>query len=151
MPQSLCSMFLHLVFSTKNRVHFLTDAVIRDSMWEYMAGICRNLGCKPVAVGGTSDHAHVLCLLSRTVDVSTFDREVKRGSSKWIKQEGGMLSKFSWQAGYGAFSISPNHARSLQGYIANQVEHHRNETFQEEFRRLLKKYEISCDEPYVWD
>ncbi len=120
-------------------------------MWEYMAGICRHLGCPPLTVGGTSDHTHILCLLSRTSDVSSFDREIKRASTKWIKPKGGMLSKFHWQSGYGAFSVSPSHAKNLQQYIQNQMEHHKKETFQEEFRRLLKKYGVEYDERYVWD
>jgi REP element-mobilizing transposase RayT len=102
-------------------------------------------------VGGTEDHVHIVCRLSKTLDVSTLIRELKRESSKWIKGERPELADFYWQNGYGAFSVSPSHVAALIEYIINQEEHHRRETFQDEFRRLCKKYGVSIDERYVWD
>lgn len=78
-------------------------------------------------------------------------RELKRESSQWLKTKGPDLEQFYWQSGYGAFSISPSHVESIQQYIANQEEHHRHESFQDEFGRLLEKYGIEYDERYVWD
>jgi hypothetical protein len=78
-------------------------------------------------------------------------RELKRDSSKWIKERAPALSEFHWQAGYGAFSISPSHVDLLKAYIAKQEEHHRRESFQDEFRRLCRKYGVEIDERYVWD
>ncbi len=78
-------------------------------------------------------------------------RGLKKESSKWVKARDSTLRDFYWQEGYGAFSVSPSHVEALQNYIANQVEHHRKEDFKEEFRRLLKKYDVEYDEKYVWD
>jgi putative transposase len=97
------------------------------------------------------DHVHILCRLSKTLDVATLIRELKRDSSKWIKDENRRIADFYWQQGYGAFSVSPSHVPVLIDYIANQEEHHRYETFQDEFRRLCKKYGVAIDERYVWD
>jgi putative transposase len=85
------------------------------------------------------------------MSVVDFIKELKRDSSKWIKTIGPDLGDFSWQAGYGAFSVSPSHIEDLREYIANQEEHHKTETFQEEFLRILKKYGVEYDERYLWD
>ena len=94
---------------------------------------------------------HVLCRLSNTISIAELIREIKRESSKWIKSQSSRLSMFRWQNGYGAFSISPSHLDDLKRYIANQAEHHKTETFQDEFRRLCRKYGLEIDERYVWD
>ncbi len=151
MPQSLAQIYVHIVFSTKNRQSFLTDCAFRDRTHAYLKGICENQGSPSLRVGGTEDHIHILCRLSKTLDVATLIRELKRDSSKWIKEENPRLADFYWQNGYGAFSVSPSHVEPLIEYIANQEEHHRRETYQDEFRRLCKKYGIEIDERYVWD
>ena len=89
-------------------------------------------------IGGVEDHVHILCRLGKTLDVSTLIRELKRESSKWIKVENRALKDFYWQNGYGAFSVSPSHVPALTKYIAGQEEHHRTESFQDEFRRLCE-------------
>jgi putative transposase len=130
---------------------FLSNTVFRDRIHAYLAGICMNLDSPAVLVGGVEDHVHFLCRLSKTISMADLIRELKRDSSKWIKAEQPALGDFQWQRGYGAFSISPGHVDALKAYIANQAEHHRRETFQDEFRRLCKKYGIEIDERYVWD
>jgi putative transposase len=87
----------------------------------------------------------------RTLGVSTLIKELKQGSSVWVKTEFQTMSSFHWQNGYGAFSVSPSHLAALKRYIENQEAHHRRESFQDEFRRLLQKYEVEFDERYVWD
>ena len=94
---------------------------------------------------------HVLLRMSKTISVSALVRELKRESSKWIKVENPQLQAFQWQSGYGAFSVSPAHVEDLKRYIANQEEHHKMETFQDEFRRLCRKYDVAIDERYVWE
>ena len=117
----------------------------------YLAGTCRNLDSPSIIVGGVADNVHVLCRLAKTLSVSELVRELKRESSKWLKEQSPDLSSFYWQGGYGAFSISPGHVEALTAYIANQEEHHKRETFQEELRRLLGLYGIEFDERYVWN
>lgn len=151
MGQSLTRIYVHIVFSTKQRRPFLRDKSFREHTHRYLAGIHNNLDCPALIVGGTEDHVHSLCRLGKTIAISALLRELKRDSSKWIKQQSEGSSEFQWQVGYGAFSISPGHIDGLTTYIANQEEHHRRETFQDEFRRLCAKYGVEMDERYVWD
>jgi putative transposase len=102
-------------------------------------------------VGGVADHVHILCRLSKTLEVANLTRELKRDSSKWIKETNPELKHFYWQNGYGAFSASPSHVPGLKEYIRDQEEHHREESYQDEMRRLCKKYGITLDERYAWD
>ena len=151
MSQSLTQLYVHVVFSTKNRRPYLSDKAFRARTHAYLAGICRNLDSPALIVGGVEDHVHLLCRLSKMLAVAPFLQELKRESSKWVKAEAPDLPDFHWQAGYGAFSVSPSHVDLLKAYIARQEEHHRRETFQDEFRRLCRKYGVEIDERYVWD
>ena len=151
MGQSLVQIYVHIVFSTKRRKPFLDDRKFRDQAHGYLAGICKNLRSSALIVGGAEDHVHLLCRLSKTIDIADLIRDLKRDSSKWVKAEQPRLAEFHWQQGYGAFSVSPSHVDALKKYIANQEEHHRTESFQDEFRRLCKKYGLEIDERYVWD
>ncbi len=151
MPQSFVQIYVHLVFSTKNPQPFLRDEQLRDRLYAYLAGVCKNHDSPAVKIGGVEDHVHVVARLGKTTDVAALIREQKRDSSKWIKAESPKLADFAWQSGYGAFSVSPSHVDPLVTYVANQIEHHRRETFQDEFRRLCAKYGLPIDERYVWD
>ena len=151
MSQSLAKIYLHLIFSTKDRTPFLKDRALRDTLHAYLVGIFRNLDCHSVQTGGVEDHVHILCRFSRNISVADFVRDLKKESSKWIKEQGPDLADFRWQAGYGVFSISPSHVDPLTRYIANQEEHHSEESYQDEFRRLCRIYGIEIDERYVWD
>jgi REP element-mobilizing transposase RayT len=151
MSQSLAQIYLHIVFSTKNRKPFLQHAPSRLRLHKFLAKTCNNLDSPCLEVGGVEDHVHILCRLSKTMSPSDLIKELKRVSSEWVKSTLSGLEGFYWQNGYGAFSVSPSHVAALQKYIANQEEHHRRESFQDEFRRLLKKYGVEYDERYVWD
>lgn len=151
MPQSLAQIYVHIAFSTKDRQPFLTDVAFRDRAHAYLAGICKNQKSPSIRVGGVEDHAHILCRLGKTMAVSDLVRELKRDSSSWIKTQRSDMKDFYWQEGYGAFSISPAHVDKTTGYVANQAEHHRRVSFQDEFRRLCRKYGVELDERYAWD
>ena len=151
MPQSLVQIYLHIVFSTKHRQPWLADKQIREQIHAYMAGICKNLKSPALIIGGVADHVHLLTRFSKNTSVADFLRDLKRSSSSWIKTLSPRMASFHWQAGYGAFSISPSHVEDVRHYIANQEEHHRRESFQDEFRRLCRKYGVDIDERYVWD
>src|SRR5262249_52291803 len=151
MAQSLTQIYVHLVFSTKDRAPLLQDRGLRERLHAYFVGTCRNLESPSIIAGGVADHVHVLCRLGKTISVAELVRELKRESSKWLKEQAAELASFYWQNGYGAFSVSPVHVPALTAYIENQKEHHKSETFQDEFRRLLHKYGIEFDERYVWD
>jgi putative transposase len=150
MSQSLAQILVHLVFSTKNREAWLTDE-IRDELHAYMGGIVENLRGTLLKTGSVADHVHLLIAHPRTISASDLVMEIKTGSSKWLKKKSPGFSNFRWQSGYGIFSISPSHRSALEKYIASQSEHHRLVTFQEEYRRLLEKYDISFDERFIWD
>jgi putative transposase len=151
MPQSLANILVHIIFSTKNRTPFLSNTEIRNEMHAYLGGTCKSLDCPVLIVGGVADHVHILCRLSRNISVSKLIGEIKRESSKWIKTKGKMLTKFSWQNGYGAFSVDKFEINRLSLYISNQEQHHQKISFQEEYRAFLEEYNIKYDERYVWD
>ena len=151
MSQSLVQSYLHLIFSTKNRTPYLSDEELRTRVHAYLAGTCNDLSSPATKVGGVEDHVHILCRQSKTLSIATLIKEVKRESSKWIKELDPTLRHFYWQAGYGAFSVSPSHMPALTAYIEQQVEHHRRESFQDEFRRICAKYGVDIDERHVWD
>ncbi|WP_035600836.1 IS200/IS605 family transposase [Haloferula sp. BvORR071] len=150
MPQSLASLLVHLVFSTEDREPCLADE-FRDDLHGYIGGIVTRLGGHLLAAGSVADHIHLLISHPRTISPAELVKEIKIGSSKWIKDRDKRQAAFHWQGGYGMFSISPGHREDLEKYIANQAEHHRKTTFQDEFRKLLTKYGVEWDERYVWD
>jgi putative transposase len=150
MSQSLSNILLHIVFSTKNRAP-LIRAEIEPELYPYLTSVCNACHCPAHTVGGTDDHVHLVCSLGRTVTTAELLEEIKKSSSKWIKAKGAPFDHFSWQAGYGAFSIGQSQLDAVRRYIAGQREHHRRRTFQEEFREFLAKYRVSYDERYVWD
>jgi len=150
MPQSLSSILIHLIFSTKNREPFITPA-IETELHPYMAKIFRELKSPSLAIDGTRDHVHILFSLARVVAIADLLEEVKTETSKWIKTKGPEFRNFHWQKGYGAFSIGQSQVAAVKRYILGQKEHHRRVTFQDEYRKFLKVYGIDYDERYVWD
>ena len=150
MPQSLSNILLHIVFSTKDRRPLIRPDV-ESELHRYLASVCRACDCAAHEVGGANDHVHLICTLARTVPASDLLEEIKKRSSKWIKTKGAAYRLFSWQRGYGAFSIGQSQLAAARRYVARQKEHHRKRDFKEEFRALLKRYRIDCDERYVWD
>jgi len=150
MPQSLAKNLLHLVFSSKNREPVLPQPV-RAPLCAYAAGVLRDLDCPVIAINAWRDHVHVLFALSKNHPLSRVVMEVKRATSKWLKSQGAEFAQFHWQAGYGAFSIGQSGVEEVKAYIAQQAAHHRTQSFKEEYRELLKPYEIEFDERYVWD
>jgi REP element-mobilizing transposase RayT len=151
MPQSLANVLLHVIFSTKNRSALLSNRKSREGMHAYLAGALKNLDCPPVIVGGTTDHVHFLCHLSRTISMADVLEATKKSSSRWIKSCEYPVTNFAWQNGYGAFSVSQSNASRVCNYIANQEKHHRIRTFQEEYRAFLRCHQLAFDERYVWD
>ena len=151
MPQSLANVLLHIVFSTKNRAPFLQDPGIRVEMDAYMVGTLKAIECPSLIIRTVEDHLHCLCQLSRTISIAKLVEEMKVESSSWAKKQAQSLRQFHWQSGYGAFSVSQSNVGQVKLYIANQEEHHRKMTYQDELRLLLNRHEIEFDERYVWD
>jgi putative transposase len=150
MPQSLANVLIHVVFSTKNRLPLILPEV-EEELYCYVAAVCRTCRCPAHKVGGTSDHLHLVCSLARTITVAELLGTIKADCSKWIKTKGPRYAGFAWQNGYGAFSIGQSQLVDVKRYIGQQKEHHRQRSFQEEFREFLQRYQIEYDERYVWD
>jgi putative transposase len=150
MAQSLSSILVHVVFSTKHRAP-LIQANIEAELHAYLATVFHECQCPSLKIGGMPDHIHALFALHRTNPLAEIREEVKKRSSKWIKTKGNVYRDFQWQAGYGAFSVSQSVISSVREYIANQRTHHQERNFQDELRLLLCKHEIEFDERYLWD
>lgn len=148
MPQSLANILIHVIWSTKERRPLITENV-RADLHGYMAGILKNLESPALIINSVSDHIHVLCLLSKNLPACKLVEEVKKSSSKWMKTQG--IPLFSWQSGYGVFSVSESNAPAVRKYIQGQPEHHKKVDFKEEFRAFCKRHDAPIDERYVWD
>src|SRR6266704_1311171 len=146
MPQSLSAVYIHLVFSTKNRQPFLRDKVIRTRLHAQLGGISKTLGCAPILTGGVEDHVHLLARFGRTITQAEWVKELKRVSNGWLKKQGRAFADFEWQGGYADFSVSQSNLEQVKEYIARQEEHHQKMTFQDELRALMRKHKVEWDE-----
>ena len=142
---SFNSCLIHGVWSTKNRASFL-DSELRERLWPYLGGIARENKMKALAVGGAADHVHILVSLPGTLSVAKAMQLLKGNSSKWIHETFPKLADFTWQQGYGAFSIGVSGVEATVAYIRNQAEHHRQRTFRAEFVAMLRKHGLDFDE-----
>ncbi|HSQ24484.1 MAG TPA: IS200/IS605 family transposase [Pyrinomonadaceae bacterium] len=150
MPQSLSAVYIHLVFSTKERRPFVRDLAIRESLHPYLGEISKRLRCAPIITGGMEDHIHLLARFGRTITQAEWVKELKRVSNLWLKKEH-RIRDFEWQGGYADFSVSQSNLEQVKKYIVNQPEHHKKMNFQDELRLLLKEHHVEWDERYIWE
>ncbi len=150
MPQSLSTVYIHLVFSTKERRPFLRDETIRASLHSQLGGISKRLRCAPIITGGVEDHIHLLARFGRTITQAEWVKELKRVSNLWLKEKYSMRD-FEWQSGYADFSVSASNLEQVKRYILNQQRHHHKISFQDEVRTLLRRHEVEWDERYIWE
>lgn len=150
MAQSLSQMYLHIVFSTKSREKLILPEY-EKRIYPYISTVCRESGCPVFEIGGVEDHIHILLELSRTMTVSKLIEQIKSNSSRWIKSQFSECRNFSWQRGYGVFSVGRSMLSSVKNYVQIQKEHHKHSTFKEEFLNLLDRAGIQYDERYLWD
>jgi REP element-mobilizing transposase RayT len=148
MAESLHVLSVHIVFSTKERQRWLNRDIL-PRVWAYQSRILQNLECYSVTIGGVEDHVHIACNLTKKTAPMKVLEILKKDSSKFVKTLSPDLAAFHWQEGYGLFSVSPSHVEGLREYILNQQEHHKTESFQDEYLRLLKKYNVSYDPRYL--
>jgi putative transposase len=149
MPHSLADLVVHVIFSTKERRPIITDE-LKTKLFPYMAGIVNERGGTPHIFNGMPDHVHMLASVPTGLSVADLMRFVKGSSSRWVHQEFPAKRTFGWQRGYAAFSVSRSRFDDVHRYIANQEEHHRKVSFQEELIAFLKKHKVEYDERYVW-
>ncbi len=150
MPQPLAKVYIHAIFSTKNREPLLADDW-RDDLLHVLGGSANNLKCQSLLVGGVADHVHLLFQLGRTIAIADVVGRIQSTSSAWVNQTRSLAAPFHWQAGYAAFSVSQSNVEPVREYICRQPEHHAKQSFQDELREWLRRYEIEWDERYVWD
>ena len=148
MAHTVGNVVIHLIFSTKSRQPLITPEMCSD-LFAYLGGIVRELRGTALIINGTADHVHMLIRIRPAQSVAEVARIVKTNSSRWAHEK--WHSPFAWQTGYGAFSVSESNVPEVSRYIANQPEHHRKRSFQQEFVAFLKKNKIAYDERYIWD
>src|SRR5262249_17795896 len=146
MPSTHTSLHFHIVFSTKDRFPFIKPEW-EERLHEYLGGSIKTADGIPLAINGTEDHIHLLVGLRATHCLSDFVQDIKQTSSRWVHETIG-IKNFAWQPGYGAYTVSASSVDALTKYIANQKEHHRSKSFQEEYVEFLKKSGVKYDERY---
>jgi len=149
MASTYINILIHTVFSTKNRESWISSS-LRERLYPYMCGIARENGLKVLCIGGTDNHIHILLSLDSTTSIAQAMQLIKGGSSKWIHETFPELRLFSWQEGYGAFSIGISNVDETKKYIENQEKHHSKESFRDEYLKFLRKNNIDFDEKYLW-
>ncbi|HEY6806914.1 MAG TPA: IS200/IS605 family transposase [Pyrinomonadaceae bacterium] len=149
MANTYASLYYHLIFSTKNRFPWIR-LEIEQRVWSYIGGIARKHKMIALQIGGVEDHIHALIMAPPTIAPCDIAKFIKGESSLWISEEFPGLRKFSWQVGYGAFTVSKSRIPDVVRYIKDQREHHRVKTFQEEYLGFLVANGIEYDERYVW-
>jgi putative transposase len=149
MPNTYTNLLFHIVYSTKYRKPLIQPSW-QDELYGYMGGIIRAEKGILLVAGGIEDHVHLLAKLPPTIAVSDMLRLIKANSSKWANERPD-VSYFEWQAGYGAFSVSESNVPSVRKYIDSQEEHHRKQSFRDEYLALLRRHNIEFDERYVFE
>lgn len=150
MPQSLACVYLHVVFSTKNREPWIAPTVA-DRLYGYLGGVAKHEGNRLLVAGGMPDHVHLLVSLGREQTIAGTVGRLKSSSSRWVHDSFPALRDFAWQSGYGVFSVSVSQLDTVTNYIQTQAERHAKRSYQAEFRGLLRKHRVEFDERYVWD
>lgn len=142
-------IYIQVVFAVKGRQSLIRKEW-KDGLHKYMTGIIQNYGHKVLQINGVADHVHILMSMKPSQSISDLMKQVKQDSSKWINQSGYVRGRFSWQAGYGAFSYSPDAVPKVIQYIQNQEEHHSTKPFYEEYLKFLDEYEVDYNEQYLF-
>ena len=150
MGHTFTHLLTHIIFSAKGRVPYLRVEA-RDDVFAYMGGIIREIGGAALIIGGTVDHVHLLTKLRASIALADVLEVVKTNSSRWIHKQRVLHPKFGWQPGYAAFSVSDSNAERVRQYIANQEQHHREISFQEELVAFLNQHHIGYDPRYLWE
>jgi putative transposase len=148
MSQTYTRLLYHVVFSTKDRAPSITDA-LKPNMHAYMGGIIKRLGGIPISIGGVEDHVHVLASIPPTISVSDFMRDLKAGSSKWVRDQSPNRSDFEWQRGYAAFTMNQSIVDDVIRYIDRQEEHHSKVGSVDELKRLLELNRAEFDPRFL--
>ena len=148
MAQSLYKIYLHIIFHVKSTSPKIADEHL-ERVHSYIGQLVNSTGCKVIRVGGICDHVHIVCLLSKNETVAHLVEEVKRNSSRWIKVLTPIYEHFAWQGGYAVFSVSQSQINKVLDYVGNQIEHHKEQSFRDEYLAFLRLYNVEYDDRYV--
>jgi putative transposase len=148
MPSSFTHLPHHFIWGTKNRVPLIADE-IQPRLYEFLGGIARANACTLIGAGGVENHVHLLILMAPTICVADLARELKANSSRWMRET--VALDFSWQRGYAAYGVSESVVDTVKAYLANQREHHRTTSFEEEYVAFLERHKVPYDPRYLWD
>ena len=149
MSQSLSQLYVHIVFH-KKRSSVKIRKEDKLDLYAYMGSIIKDRGSIPIIINGVENHVHILCIMSKNIALSKLVEEIKRHSSRWIKTKDQYYINFTWQGGYGGFSVSPSLHNIVKKYIENQETHHQKVSFENEYLKILKEYNIDYNELYLW-
>jgi len=149
MSGSYVQFYCHVIFSTKNREP-LIHSDFQDELYCYITGIIKNQDSFVYTINGMPDHIHILCALPKIITLPKFIQTIKMNSTKWVHENYKNHAHFSWQKGYGAFSVSASKKAQVIAYIDNQQKHHQNKSFQDELIEFLNAYDIEFDSKYIW-
>lgn len=150
MANTYTQLYIQIVFAVKGRQN-LIDPAWKEHLNQYIAGIIRRKGHKPIIVNGMPDHIHIFIGLAPSISISDLVRDIKCNSSKYINEQNYAAHRFSWQEGFGAFSYARTEINRVYQYILNQEKHHRQQNFREEFTGMLEEFEIEYEEKYMFD
>jgi len=150
MAQSLSKIYIHLVFHIKKASPEI-QTEHKNDLYAYIGSVIKTNDSIPILINGTSDHVHILCVMSKNISLAKLTEEIKRHSSRWIKTLDPYYAKFGWQGGYGGFSVSQSLHDKTKQYIASQDKHHEKRTFREELIMFLREYGIDYNEKYLFD
>ena len=149
MANTFTQIHIHAVFAVQNRASLINKSW-QDRLYKYIIATIQKHGHKVLSIGGMTDHIHILFGFRPTQALSALIQEVKRDSSEWINKEKLVSGRYSWQEGYGAFSYSKSHVSQVANYIENQERHHKRKSFIEEYKKILKDFDLDYDERYIF-
>ena len=150
MANTFTQIYLHNVFAVDFRVGLIKPSW-EEELFKYITGIVEQQDQKMIAINGVPDHIHFVIGMKPTCKLSDLHREIKKSTNDFIKEKKFTKTKFKWQEGYGAFSVSPHSLDTVVKYVMNQKEHHKKQTFKDEYLRFLKEYQIDYNEKYLFD
>ena len=149
-PNTYTKLYVHCIFTPKGRCSLLTDS-LREKVHKYIYGIIKEKKCFPVAINGTKDHIHLLIGFPPTISISDLVRDIKRSSALFINNSGNSSSRFSWQEGFGGFTVGYRELDNVYKYILNQEEHHKSKSFLDEYIETLKNQDIEYNNDYLFE
>ena len=149
MSQSLSKLYIHAVFHVKNN-ECLIKPEDEKELYAYIGGIVKLSKSIPIAINGTENHIHVLCVMSKNISLAKLLEDIKGDSSRWIKTLGPHYREFAWQGGYAGYSVSQSKVDIVKKYIENQKIHHQSQTFEDEYIQFLNENKVDYNEDYLW-